>query len=967
MTKKIITFISLASLFIPSVLLGSQFEREHASASIESLPGLQRRVTVVRDIFGVPHITASSDHDLYFMMGYLQAQDRFFQMDILRRQGHGTLAELLGGGPNDRVLESDILIRFFGVKRSAERSLRAYTPETAALIQAYSDGVNTWLDSNFLPPEYTELEITRVPKWTPLDSVTIAKLIQFQLSFDLSDLDRTLVLLNYQLAGQSFGFDGTKLFFDDIFTFTPFETAVTIPNLPGVASSSSPEIQPSSLQSQIVENARRAQQMISTSVVEAARKFIEHYSNNPLLNRTNLGVGSNWWVVAGSKTNTGSAMLANDPHLSLGTPPIFYEIHMMVDSHSSPMNVYGVSYPGVPGVVLGQNERISWGATTSSMDVTDIFTESVVIENGVPIATRYKGREEPLVAIPEEFKVNQVPNGIVDDVVMISSGDRPSGLNVPPTILIVPRRNNGPLLPGPGETISIQYTGASATRELDGIFALARARNLADFKRGLQFLDVGSLNWVYADIDGNIATFVNGKVPLREDLQTGIIDGLPPFFLRDGTGALKNEWIPRLGTGPGFEYESLPFEEMPQTVNPAQGFMVNANNDPIGITFDNNPINQIREEGIYYISAGFNPGFRAAKITWLLKERLRENHGRGKVSFEDMKRIQGNVQMFDAEIFTPYIIRAFDAACRPGTPAALAAFADDPAVREAVGRLSNWDFSTPTGISEGYDAEDRNGLHRRPSNDEVSNSIAATIYTIWRNQILANTIIATLQRVGLADMLPGGDRMLVDLRYLLDNFSDNNGRGASGLNFFEAPEIDAPPNIERDVIILKSLKVGLKLLAGEEFADAFSRSTNQNDYRWGKLHRITFGHILGSVAPQLNIPTASNYEHLSPLLPGLAVDGGWETIDSAPFGLLAASSQAYTFGGGAVRRYVGELSRGGIESVQIIPGGESGVAGNRFYANQLSLWLTNDYHRVLFTNGEINSNRYSKIIYRPSN
>src|SRR5262249_53286320 len=156
------------------------------------------------------------------------------------------------------------------------------------------------------------------------------------------------------------------------------------------------------------------------------------------------GIGSNWWIVRGSKTNTGNAMIANDPHLSLGMPSTFYEIHLTVDGHSSPMNVYGVSYSGVPGVVLGQNERISWGATISALDITDTFAESLVTENGVPVATRYKGGIEPLVVIPEEFKVNQIQNGIANDIIVVSPGSRPSGLNLPPATLIVPRRNNGP-------------------------------------------------------------------------------------------------------------------------------------------------------------------------------------------------------------------------------------------------------------------------------------------------------------------------------------------------------------------------------------------------------------------------------------------------------------------------------------------------------------------------------------------
>jgi penicillin G amidase len=968
MTEKITAFIVLASLFVSSVLFRSQFAQEQILTSIESLPGLQRQVTLVRDTFGVPHITASGDRDIYFMMGYMHAEDRFFQMDVARRQGSGTLAELLGAGPNDALLGSDVNLRRFGVRRSAERSLNAYSPEAAALIQSYSDGVNTWLDSNPLPPEYATLEITQIPRWQPVDSIIIVKLLQFQLSFDTGDLARTAALSSYQAAGQARGFDGTRLFFEDVFTFAPFDPAVTIPSMERDASRSLQEIQSPNIQSQTIEKARQAQEMINPDVIEAARKFIEQYNRNPLLNRAELGIGSNWWVVAGSKTDTGNAMLANDPHLGLGIPSTFYEIHLRVDSHSSPMNVYGVSIPGIPGVILGQNEHASWGVTTAGLDLTDFFVERLVLENGVPSATRYEDGIEPLVVVTEEFKMNQVQNGVADDVTIISPGNRPSGVSVPPTTLIVPRRNNGALL-GNNLTngLSVQFVGSSATRDLEGLFALARARNLTDFKRGLQFLGGTSLNWAYADVNGNIAAFSNGNVPLREDLQAGTVDGLPPFFMRDGTGTLRNEWILKRDSRPGFNYESLPFEEMPQTVNPSQGFLVNANNDPIGVMLDNNPLNQMRSEGIYYISSGFSSGYRAAKIASLITQQLNNSRGNCKVSFQDMKRIQSNVQMFDAEVFTPHIIRAFDRARSAGAPAELAALANDPAVSEAVGRLPNWDFSTPTGISEGYDAGDRNGSYRRPSDHEVSNSIAATIYTVWRSRILANTIVATLQRVGLGGSQPGGDRMLVDLRFLLDNFSINQGLGASGLDFFEIPGGDAPPDIRRDTIILKSLKEALNLLASDAFAAAFGGSTNQNDYRWGKLHRITFGHLFGSMAPQFSIPPAGDLVDLSPTLPGLATDGGWETIDNAPFNLLAASSQAYTFGGGPARRYVSEMRRWGIKSVQIIPGGESGVVGNRFYADQVSLWLTNKYHDVFFSQGEINSNRFSKIVYKPAN
>jgi penicillin G amidase len=964
MFTKITIALGVATLFILAVVFMKPLAKVEAIASIQSITGLQGRATVVRDKFGVPHVTASNDRDVYFMMGYLHAQDRFFQMDVLRRQGSGTLAELLGAGPSDQILATDIDLRLIGLRRAAGRALTAYSPQTVELLRAYSDGVNAWLDSNTLPPEYEALEITQALRWEPIDSVTVVKLLQFQNSFNFSDLGETEALLSYQAAGEAAGFDGVKLFFEDIFRYSPFDPTVTIPPQAGGASLSSQKLQTSNLQSRMADNASQALNSISPGVREAASKIVKRYKQNPLLNRDKLGTGSNWWIVAGSKTNTGNSLLANDPHLGLGVPAIFYEIHLKVDKHSSPMNVYGVSFAGIPGVFLGQNERISWGASTSSVDVTDFFTESLVIEGGAPVATRYRDRIEPLIIIPQKFRANQL-NGVADDLVVISPGERESGLIVLPATFFSPRRNNGPVFPaGPTEGLSAQSTLWSATRDLDGIFALARARNISDFKRGLQFLEAGSFNWAYADVDGNIATFVNGKVPLREDLRSGTVEGLPPFFLRDGTGAVRNEWIPKSNIGPGVNYESVPFEEMPQAVNPPQGFLVNANNDPIGITLDNNPLNQTSGESIYYISSKFNGGFRAAKITSLLEQELRKNRNQGKLSFQDMKRIQSNVQMRDAEVFTPYLIQAFNRARRPGAPPELAALANDPGVREAIGRLAVWDFSAPTGIPQGYDGDCSTLL---PFDHKASDSVAATIYAVWRSQILFNTIGATLQRAGLDGFFPGEDRLLGALRFLLDNFSTNQGVGASALDFFEIPGVEAPAEIRRDAIILLSLKNALSLLSSEQFAEAFGGSTNQTDYRWGKLHRITFRHPFGELAPQFSVPTAGNFRDLSPQLPGLAVDGGFETIDNALTGVLSASSQEFTFGGGPARRYIGELRRAGIKSAQVIPGGQSGVAGDQHHTDQLRLWLTNDYHDVFFSQAEILFNQRSTIIYRPAN
>ena len=524
---------------------------------------------------------------------------------------------------------------------------------------------------------------------------------------------------------------------------------------------------------------------------------------------------------------------------------------------------------------------------------------------------------------------------------------------MPGETLVVPRLNNGPLLTAPagpsGEetAIGIAFTGFSATRELEAILRFDRARSLRDFKRALGFFDAGSQNWAVADTSGNIAYWTSAEAPLREDLQSGTVAGRPPFFVRDGTGALPNGWIPDPTPAPdqALGFKVLPFDEMPQVVNPAQGFVANANNDPVGVTLDNDPFNQLRPDGgIYYLASHYDSSSRQERITQLLQAAVA---GGGRLTRADMERIQSDVTLVDAQVLEPFVARAYRDAAAPGAPPQLAALAGDPALAEAVRRLRAWDGSTPTGIRGGYDASDVAGARDTPSADEVANSVAATIYALWRGQILKNTIVATLERTGLGASLPPTDQMLVALRHLLDTFASAYGVGASGLNFFDAPGVTLAREAERDLIILSSLKDALALAASPAFAPAFERSSSQNDYRWGGLHRITFAHPLGG---PFSIPPGAGFTDLAPGLPGLATDGGYETVDAASHDPRAESLDGFMFNGGPSRRFIGEATPRGIRATQVIPGGESGEPTGPWFGNQLGLWLTNETHPAVATN-----------------
>jgi penicillin G amidase len=516
------------------------------------------------------------------------------------------------------------------------------------------------------------------------------------------------------------------------------------------------------------------------------------------------------------------------------------------------------------------------------------------------------------------------------------------GRVIPPATLIVPRRNNGPIVnldTAAGAALSVQFTGFSGTRELDAFAIWNRARSLDDFIRGLQFFDFGSQNWTYADVEGNVAYFTSGEMPLREDLQAGRVDGLPPFFIRVGTGG--NEWLPVANPQPGqaIPFETLPFDEMPQIVNPQAGFLVNANNDPVGTSLDNNPLNQLRPDGgIFYLNPGYDAGMRAGRITQMIRERLKQG---SKISLEDAKAMQADTVMLDAQVFLPRILTAFKNATSGGSHPILAAFAVDSRMVQAVGRMQAWDFSTPTGIPEGFDASDVDGKLLPPSQKEIDASIAATIYSVWRGQIIRNTIDAALAPLGLPP--PGSREVMITLRHLLDNFETNQGMGASGLDFFNVPDVVADPATRRDILLLKSLADALDLLVGDTFKAAFNNSPNQDDYRWGRLHRIVFRHPLDG---PFSVPPAGGFMALSEALPGIPTDGGFQVVDSSGHSARADDSGDFTFDSGPVNRFVSEMKPGLVRAESSLPGGESGVLGSPFYANLLGAWLTNDTFRL---------------------
>jgi penicillin amidase len=928
--------LSGIALSQPGFAFPKDCNQGQGTPSTLQIRGLNNCASITRDTNDVAHIQAQNEHDLFFLQGYVHAQDRLFQMDVSRREANGTLAELVGVAG----LAQDVQVRTVGLGRAAQRSLPLQSVRMQKILQAYADGVNAYAQSHPLPPEYGALGLTQFAPWAPVDSLAVVKLISFGLSFQ-NDTQPTLDLLSYQAAGSTNGFDGTKLYFDDLERSAPFTPATTVPDS---------LVRSATTSRQSHQSVAMFPDFLKPRAIQLAKDYLNITNNLDIFRRyqENRQQGfSNVWAVSRSASSNGAALVANDPHLGLGTPAVWYPIHL----ESETFNAIGEGFPGVPFITLGHNQFVAWGVTDSGLDTTDTFQEAIVADANSPsgLSTIFQGNKEPVVPIPQQFFVNQ--SGTIVPV--------PPGNGIPPAVLVVPRRSNGPLVsfdPASGVGITLQWVGFSGTRELEALLAWCEAKNLKDFEKGNSFFTSPALNVAVSDIRGNIAFFGTGEIPVREDLQAGTVNGLPPFFIRNGTGG--NEWLPVIHPQPNqaLPFEILPASEMPHITNPPAGFFVNSNNDPIGVTLNNNPLGTLRPGGgIYYLTYAFDVGFRAQRETELLRQLLSS----GKISRDDMIKIQADTVMVDAGFFVPFILQAFSNAQTSQLPQ-LQALASNAGIKEAVTRLSAWDFTASSGIPEGYDAFDPPGtLHPRTA-AKIASSVATTLYSVWRGQFISQIIDATVAPFALH--LPADEETLSALHQLMEDFPKTGGIGASGLNFFQVSGVQNPAD-RRDILILSSMARTLALLSGPAFTNAFGGSTNLDDYRWGKLHRITFAHLLGG---PFNIPSAGGaFPAPLPNLPGIPRDGAFQSVDASAHSVRAANDASFTFAVGPSKRSVSSSQSQGIESVSSLPGGISGVLGSNFFFNLLPGWLVNGTYQQFFDDNEIKDHAASTTRFTP--
>jgi penicillin G amidase len=591
-----------------ATLLGAERARSSKTRGRFRLSGITSAVEILRDRWGVPHIYAASSHDLLFAQGFVHAQDRLWQMDFQRRVVRGRLSEIFGS----MALETDRAMRILGMYRVAEAEAAALGPEARAEMEAYAAGVNAAIVAQPLPIEFSLLRY-RPELWMPADSLCWSKMMAWGLSINWeTELLRAQIIarLGPELASElEQGGRGPIITSAAAFFRPPPAEASRSPIADGVG----------------------AQIPV----------------REPDLPSAPASRGSNSWVIAGSRTASGKPLLANDMHLPISSPAIWYENHLAL-THGERLDVTGVSFPGIPYVVSGHNGRVAWGFTNGFADVQDLYTERLRRDRGrVQVEWRGEWRDADT---RQEIIVVKGGSPVTQEVIVTDHG---------PVINELARGlASSPGADGlPAEPLALRWTALDAAPEMiDALRAMNRADDCDAFRDAMRGWVAPVQNVVYADAQGNIGYTFAGRVPIRAQGE-----GKTP--VPGWTG--EWEWT-------GF----IPFEELPHQSNPERGFIATANNR---IVDDFYP---------YFISDEYGFGDRAERIVELIERTpklsapvIRQMHlDQRSPSMVRLAKQLGQLQVSDRELQgLVALVSQWDRELRADSPAA--------AVCEIFGRL----------------------------------------------------------------------------------------------------------------------------------------------------------------------------------------------------------------------------------------------------------------------------------------
>lgn len=614
---------------LAGVLVGQGRRPLPQTSGTLEVPGLRGEVEVLRDDLGIPHIYADTMGDLMRAQGYVQAQDRFFEMDTRRHVTAGRLAELVG----EPGVETDKVIRTMGWRRVAEQELPMLKPQTRQALSAFADGVNAWLEQRgsnaSMALEYTVLSLSlpdyRVEPWTSADSLAWLKAMAWDLRGNYTG-ELTRAALQGRVSDSMI-----------VDLYPPYPSREHAPILSGK------DWRPSASALARSSSARGTGTKGAPSGAATTSAFLETASaidSIPPLLGSGDGIGSNSWVVSGERSTTGKPLLANDPHLGVSMPGIWYQmgLHCRTLSTACPVDVSGYTFAGIPGIVIGHNRDIAWGLTNLAPDVTDFYLEQVTGDEYL--------RDGELIPLEERTETIEVAGGTPQEITVRSTVHGPILSDAIPSVADAGREVEVDGRATSDYAVSLAWTALTPSRTADAIIGFNTATDFPSFRAAARDFAVPSQNLVYADTAGHIGYQAPGRVPIRKAVGTN-----PPGY------------VPAPGWDSDYDWQGyVPFDDLPSVLDPQDGLLVTANQQ---VTASTTP----------FLTTEWDYGYRSQRIRDLL---LSEDQ----VSPEKM----GRIQLDTHNGFAPELVDTL-----------LAVNLDDPFTEQARDLLRDWDDAQPIG------------------------------------------------------------------------------------------------------------------------------------------------------------------------------------------------------------------------------------------------------------------------------
>lgn len=897
-------------------------------------PSMEGWADVVRDEYGVPHIHAENLGDLAFAQGYVQALDRGQQMHMFRFFASGRIAELFGALDRGQV-DADIemrMHRFRPVAEEAWAELEASSDpadqEMVLFLSRYADGVNRYLDDlragvhDLDPAVRVWFDPERVEPWTPADSLVIGRLQAFFLSYGDHELDLTE---EAERAAEVFDEADPQAeparaaragILADLRPVRPMDPTTTIDGWPGVPAAAPAPAGQTRRPRVALETFRRLAYVTAPKHLGAMR--LDHPDN-----------GSNSWVV-GPDHAGGSTLMANDPHLTLASPSVFYGVHLTVPDD---LDVAGITFPGVPGVVLGHNQHVAWGATTVNHDVTDFYLEEVVpCDAGGGDCVVWNGDQVAIETWSEELAIGA--NGTITETITVTFE------RVPHHGPILPEIVDHQIAPRTGDTaISVRYTGHLVTHELRAFRDLWRASSVEEGMRAMESFGFGAQNLVLTDDQGNIGWTSHALVPLRTDgCYTWDPDtnpgGVAPWFVVPGDGSC--EWDGWMDAA-----------HIPHAYNPDKGYLATANADPVGATIDGNPLNEPRvgEHMLYAgATADYAAGYRVGRITRRLQALI---EGGQPLTADDMASIQADTFSNFGDVVAPHIVAAVAALDDSAAPADVQAYAaglsaaDRQRLDEAAARLEAWTRQTPAAVAGSPDAA------------TLRDSSATVIANAWIVLVLEEIFqdeVGLLGQGASTYLAPALRLVLEEPAALHTGLATETGQPLLCDDLTTDGEVESCT-----LMTLRALDAALDWAQGAGFGSA-----DMDQWRWGELHRLTLAPLFP--ADELAIPPANDPDPL--LAGGYPRAGDNYSVDASSPGY---NDLDFNYSHGPAMRHITELAAGQEPITWLaLPGGQSFDRDSGHFRDLMDrYWSINEYFELPWTVAAIIEKAESRTRFEP--